>query len=529
MQTEFEPATENRALKEAIITRMQREGGISFRDFMQMALYEPGLGYYCTPRETMGRSGDYLTSPEVSPLFGAMVGRQLREMWEVVGTPSHFDLVEAGAGNGTLCRDILNWAQRTTPELSEAIQYTIVEPIPTLEAKQRERIACDLIDSQVSWLPEMPERVDGCIISNELLDSMSVHRVAITGGDLREIYVNWDGSRFFEELRDPRPAVVRYFERLGASPGEGCRAEVNLEAPRWMRSAASALSRGFVLTFDYGYGAADLYAPWHTDGTLLCFYKHNPSGDPYVRIGRQDMTSHVDFTTLRRAGEEAGLTTVGLTSQAEFLTNVGITEALAPPEGEIDLEERLARRRAVSELIDPAGLGRVKVLAQAKGVPQSTLRGFPAMPEPGEQAPDFTLPSTSGELRLSDATERAKVILAFYYEDATPGCANELSMLRDDYDLVRELGAEVIAVSADNLESHQAFADRLGAVPFPLASDEKLAAATAFDVVDDAGKRSRRAVFVIDRGGSVLHAERWFQPGNPTQYEAIFRALGLEG
>ena len=150
------------------------------------------------------------------------------------------------------------------------------------------------------------------------------------------------------------------------------------------------------------------------------------------------------------------------------------------------------------------------------------------MPELGDEAPDFALPSTTGDVRLCQATDRGKVVVAFYYEDATPTCTNELSMLRDDYDLVRELGAEVIAVSADTLESHEAFAERLGGVPFPLASDEKLEAAMAFDVVDDTGKRSRRAVFVIDRGGKVLHAERWFQPGNPTQYEAIFRALGLE-
>ena len=151
------------------------------------------------------------------------------------------------------------------------------------------------------------------------------------------------------------------------------------------------------------------------------------------------------------------------------------------------------------------------------------------MPEPGERAPDFTLPSTSGDVRLREATDRGKVVLAFYYEDATPICSNELSMLRDDYEVVRELGAEVIAVSADSLDSHEAFAERLGGLPFPLASDKSLAVAKAFDVVDDAGKRSRRAVFVIDRGGTVLYAERWFQPGNPTQYEAIFRALGLEG
>ena len=149
------------------------------------------------------------------------------------------------------------------------------------------------------------------------------------------------------------------------------------------------------------------------------------------------------------------------------------------------------------------------------------------MPEPGDQAPDFTLASTTGDVRLRDLTDRGGVVLAFYYEDATPICSNELSMLRDDYELMGELGAEVIAVSADSLESHSAFAERLGGVPFPLASDESLEAAKVFDVVDDAGKRSRRAIFVIDRGGEILHAERWFQPGNPAQYEAIFRALGL--
>ena len=151
------------------------------------------------------------------------------------------------------------------------------------------------------------------------------------------------------------------------------------------------------------------------------------------------------------------------------------------------------------------------------------------MPEPGDDAPDFSLPSTSGDVRLSEATDRGKVVLAFYYEDATPTCSNEISMLRDDYELVRELGAEVIAVSTDALESHETFAERLGGLPFPLASDEMLEVAKAFDVVDESGKRSRRAVFVIDRGGTVLHVERWFQPGNPSQYEAIFRALGLEG
>ena len=150
------------------------------------------------------------------------------------------------------------------------------------------------------------------------------------------------------------------------------------------------------------------------------------------------------------------------------------------------------------------------------------------MPEVGDQAPDLSLPASDGEIKLSDLTSRRKVLLAFYYEDSTPLCSNEISMLKDDYEVARELGAEVVAISADNLDSHRAFAERLGGLPFALASDEKLEAARAFDVVDDSGKRSRRAVFVIEQGGRIAHVERWFQPGNPGQYEAIFRALGLE-
>ena len=150
------------------------------------------------------------------------------------------------------------------------------------------------------------------------------------------------------------------------------------------------------------------------------------------------------------------------------------------------------------------------------------------MVDVGDPAPDFTLPGTEGNVRLSEVWSRAKVVLAFYTEDNTPLCSNEIAMLRDDYELVRELGADVVAVSADSVESHRGFAERLGGVPFALVSDEGLEAAQAYGVADDAGKRSQRAVFVIDEGGIVLYAEGWFQPGNPAQYEAVFRALGME-
>jgi SAM-dependent MidA family methyltransferase len=172
------------------------------------------------------------------------------------------------------------------------------------------------------------------------------------------------------------PALRAYFDALGLLPGEGCEAEVNLDAVDWMRQAAGSLRRGYVLTIDYGYPAEMLYAPWRRRGTLMTFYRHGPGEDPYVRIGRQDMTTHVDFTTLARTGEANGLCTLGFTTQSEFLAALGIGDALAGRPDPKALEEHYALRRAVIELSDPAGLGRVGVLVQGKDVPDSPLRGL---------------------------------------------------------------------------------------------------------------------------------------------------------
>jgi len=376
---EFAAAIESEALKEAIIDRIQAQGPIPFRDFMEMALYHPQLGYYCSHREKMGREGDYLTSPEVSPIFGYLLGRQLRQMWQAMGCPLRFDLVEMGAGSGALACDILAWARRHAPNFGQALSYHIVEVSESLADRQRRRLrALDPTLTAVSWHLALPQGIQGCLLSNELVDSFPVHRLALQAGQLSEVHVGWDGHRFVEELRPPStPALRDYFRRLNRLPGEGCYAEVNLQAVEWMAAVARALTRGFVLTFDYGCQAQDLYAPWRRDGTLLCFYRHSPSSDPYVRIGRQDMTSHVDFTSLVRVGREQGLELVGIVSQAEFLANLGIAQALRlPPEGPLALEAYMARRRAVTELVDPAGLGRIRVMVQEKGIGPCKLAGL---------------------------------------------------------------------------------------------------------------------------------------------------------
>jgi len=297
-------------------------------------------------------------------------------MWQVMGERRRFDVVEAGAGTGRLCRDILRWARSHAPGFRGALAYTIVEVSDAQAERQRETLAEEGCD--VRWSADLPDTIEGCLLSNELLDSFPVHRVSVSEGALLEVFVGWDGVRFMEELRPPSaPELETYFNRLGLLPGEGCSAEVNLAALEWMRRAGLALRCGFLLTLDYGYEAPELYAPWRRDGTLLCFYRHNAAADPYARLGRQDITSHVDFTSLQRAGEESGLRTLGLVSQSEFLMGLGIAEAMSPPvEGDADLEEYYARRQAVSELVDPAALGRIRVLVQAKGVRDPRLTGL---------------------------------------------------------------------------------------------------------------------------------------------------------
>ncbi len=378
---EFESTTENELLKAAVRERIEREGRITFQQFMALALYHPQHGYYSSAREKMGREGDYLTSPEVHPIFGHLVAKQLRQMWEVMGRPSRFDILEMGAGTGLLCRDVLRWAERQATDFLAALRYRLRETSEELALRQRRTLAeLGATADKATW-EESSEpaegSVEGCVLSNELVDSFPLHRVAMEGGELREVYVVWREGGFQEEIDTPStPELAAYFEALGLWPGEGCRAEVNLAAIDWMRQVGRALSRGFVLTFDYGYGAEELYAPWRRDGTLLCFYRHSAGNDPYRRLGRQDMTSHVDFTTLIRTGREQGLEPLGLTRQERFLAALGIGDALAQGPDARGMEEYYARRRAVTELMDSAGLGRIRVLVQEKGIGQCALSGL---------------------------------------------------------------------------------------------------------------------------------------------------------
>ena len=374
IEDEFESATENAALVDLLRQRIAAEGAITFHDYMETVLYHPQDGYYAS-REPMGREGDYLTSPEVNPIFGSLVAKQVAQFWELMERPGRFDIVEQGAGSGILARDILRWAGRRAPEFAAALRYQIVDISPSLQRRQGETLA----EYEVEWQDELPQGIEGCLLSNELLDSFAVHRIVHRDGQLFEVYVTLEDGRF-EEVSGPASTnrIAEYFADLGFWPGDGCVAEVNLQAIDWMKTVAESISKGFALTFDYGYEAKDLYAPWRRDGTLMCFYRHNPSTDPFARVGKQDMTSHVDFTTLMREGEAHGLVPAGFTMQSRFLSALGIGVGVdkVAKESPNALEEYYSRRKAVQELIDPADLGRIRVLAQSRGVANEELMGF---------------------------------------------------------------------------------------------------------------------------------------------------------
>ncbi len=371
---ELDSGDANLALKDIIAERIRRDGPISFRDFMDLALYHPVHGYYvtCDPAR------DYQSSPNVHPIFAACIGRQLAQMWRLLGSPQRFDVLEAGAGSGRLAGDVARWLREQEPEVYAALRYRLQDVTYSHERIAEVTRQIGLPAEKVSLMRDLPDgpEVEGCILSNELIDALPVHRVRVEKGRLRELRVGVSAGRFVDVSVDPAPELVCHFEGLGLLPGEGCEADVNLDAGPWIRRAALALRRGYLLTLDYGYRAPDLYAPWRRRGTLLTFYRHTSGEDAYARAGRQDITASVDFTTLMREGSEAGLRTLGLTTQAEFLGRLGIGEAVRRPPEPRQFEAFYALRRSVIELTDLSGLGRIKVLAQGRRVPDAPLLGF---------------------------------------------------------------------------------------------------------------------------------------------------------
>jgi SAM-dependent MidA family methyltransferase len=351
---------------------------MTMAQFMSIALYQPEHGYYARSVRRTGRNGDFFTSVDVGPLFGDLLCRQFAEMWRVLDDGDPFDLVEAGASNGQLARDVMDAAERNDLEFYDAIRLHLVEASPAAREAQPEmlvRHAAKLASASGT----LPEAVQGVIYANELLDALPVHSVAMTDHGLREHYVDLDGDRLVERLGPPSTdALERHLQTLGARVEPGCRAEVNLAALAWVARACRSLDRGFLLIIDYGHEAAELYSATHAPGTLTTFQGHVvDSGDAPAWLhdpGTRDITSHVDLTSIRHAAEECGCRTLGVLDQTYFLLALGLEEQL---EGAATSVADTKRRLALKTLMLPGGLGSThKVMVFARNVGPVELRGL---------------------------------------------------------------------------------------------------------------------------------------------------------
>jgi len=351
-------------LSRVIIEKIKKNGPVCFRDFMEMCLYYPGLGYYTAPRSRIGVDGDFYTSASLTPAFGAMIGRQLEEMWRILGEEA-FTIVEYGAGNGTLCRDILSYLQ-DNGEMYRRLRYHIIERNPFACA-----VAQQQLSEKVYWyeqIKDMPA-IHGCILSNELIDNFPVHQVVMQQ-ELMEVFVDYrDGNGFVEILRPAGQALRDYLSALEITLQEGCRMEINLQAIDWLRETAASLQKGYVMTIDYGYQSAALHKAHRSQGTLLCYHRHAVTDRLYENIGQQDITAHVNFSALRHWGRAAGLTECGFTDQCHFLLSLGIKDYIL---NTFSTRKDIAKAAAEAAMLSNTllmDMGHTfKVLIQSKGV-----------------------------------------------------------------------------------------------------------------------------------------------------------------
>jgi SAM-dependent MidA family methyltransferase len=378
------------SLKEKIIEKIESEGSINFETFMEMALYYPGLGYYTKDSTKIGRTGDFYTSPHLHSIFGAMIGRQMEEMWTTIRRPEIFHIVEMGAGMGYLAKDMLEylkgkgrWAMGDGQERCEEekffehLRYTIIELNPIVKSKQQDLL--NEFKDKVDWISHINELkpITGCFLSNELLDAFPVRLIEVPNNpdnELKEIYVSIDGDDLVEIKMPCSDEVKKYLNEFGIELPEGYKTEVNLKIKDWLSEVSNKLFEGFILTIDYGYPAQDYYSEDRNRGTLLCYYQHQINENPYQNIGEQDLTAHVNFSSLKKWGDELGLKNLGFCPQGTYLVSLGIDEVIMELCGDSPDVFDVAK---IKGLILPQGMGEShKVMIQYKGKDEPRLKGF---------------------------------------------------------------------------------------------------------------------------------------------------------
>ena len=403
------------AVDQEIRDLIHKNGRITFAQFMQVCLYSPRGGFYSSRGNRI--STHFGTSPTSHPVFGALIIRQLEQMWHLLGDPPVFHVIEVGSGDGALAQSIVHACWRMAPRLAQVLYYVAADyeprwlPSPdhtfAWENRTDDGMSPATVSAegrQLNGAPSPSRRdailgvqrvkteglrafrnVVGCILCNELIDNFPVHRFAIQSGRVKEVFVTLAGGNLTEVLDEPSsPRIEERLTSLGLFPAtasaegrqlngapsltEGYRGEVNLAMEDWMGQLSRALARGFILTIDYGQLATDLYAPQNNQGTLVCYHRHVVSSDPYQHIGQQDITCQVDFTSLMRLGARHGLATVGYILQRQFLANLGFASHLEALQTQgLSAARTALSRMAMMALVDPEEYGDFKVLAQAKG------------------------------------------------------------------------------------------------------------------------------------------------------------------
>jgi SAM-dependent MidA family methyltransferase len=367
------PSAEALALSEQLARRIAAEidragGWLPFARYMELALYAPGLGYYMAGARKLGRDGDFVTAPEISALFGRTLARQVAQLAGLgLG-----EVLEIGAGSGALAADLLLELER----LDLAPQrYLILELSPDLRQRSRDTLAqrAPHLLERVAWLNQLPPRFTGVVIGNEVLDAMPARIFGREGAALVEWGAAVRDGRFAWAARPagPLPAGVD----AACWPSDGYRSEVQEAASGFVRALGDRLANGAAFFIDYGFPRREYYHPERATGTLMCHYRHRAHDDPFFLPGLQDITTHVDFSAMARAGEEAKLEVLGYASQAQFLVNCGITEILAEtPAADVAAFAPLAAQ--TQKLLSPAEMGELfKVIAMGRGV-SVPLAGF---------------------------------------------------------------------------------------------------------------------------------------------------------
>lgn len=367
------PDPDQRAHSAALVSAIRREiaaqdGWISFARYMALALYAPGLGYYSAGAQKFGAGGDFVTAPEMSPLFGRCLARQVAEVLSETGG----DLLELGAGSGRLAVDLLLELQQRD-HLPQ--QYLILEVSACLREVQREKLAALLppeLFRRVAWLETLPQTFTGVIVGNEVLDALPVHLLVWREEGIRERGLAWEESLAWQEHPLPPGPLLDRAMVLALPPGY--LSELCPAAGALIQSLGERLQQGAMLFIDYGFPRREYYHPQRANGTLMCHYRHHAHDDPLFLPGLQDITAHVDFTAAAEAAQAARLEVLGYTSQAQFLINCGITDLLAAI-SPADPAAYLPAVAQVQKLLSPAEMGELfKVVAFGRGV--GALSGF---------------------------------------------------------------------------------------------------------------------------------------------------------